>query len=164
MPDGIQPPRDTTAPELAAETTDSALIRRVRRNLVLWSGGTTLLILLALAIALYVAAATSLANAGITSLDPAMKQHMGVRHAPDERHRYGYIFGGRGSNTFAMIMDPSGTPVFGPGGPGGRIPPGLPYAPGVTAAAGAPDGRDLRTASLSDKTPVRILTQTVDVP
>ena len=43
MPDGIQPPRDTTAPELAAETADGALIRRVRRNLVLWSGGTTLL-------------------------------------------------------------------------------------------------------------------------
>jgi two-component system sensor histidine kinase CiaH len=162
MPDGIQPPRDASAPELAAETADSALIRRVRRNLVLWSGGTTLLILVALAIALYVAAATSLANSGIAQLDARMGQTLGVRPDPDDSNRYGYIFGG-GAPTFAMILDPTGTPVFGPGGPGGRIPAGLPYEAGVTAAAAATDGRDLRTTSLQN-TPVRILTQTVDVP
>jgi signal transduction histidine kinase len=163
MPDGIQPPPDATAPELAAETADGALIRRVRRNLVLWSGGTTLLILVALAIALYVAAATSLANAGIAQLDARMAQIQGVQPDPDDSNRYGYIFGGGGSGTFAMILDPSGTPVFGPSGPGGRIPPGLPYDDGVTAAAAATDGRDIRTTSLQN-TPVRILTQTVDVP
>ena len=54
MPDGILP-AETTAPELAAETADSRLLRHVRRNLVLWSGGTTLVILLVLAAALYVA-------------------------------------------------------------------------------------------------------------
>jgi signal transduction histidine kinase len=163
MPDGIQPPPDATAPELAAETADGALIRRVRRNLVLWSGGTTLLILVALAIALYVAAATSLANAGIAQLDARMAQIQGVQPDPDDSNRYGYIFGGGGSGTFAMILDPSGTPVFGPSGPGGRIPPGLPYDDGVTAAAAATEGRDIRTTSLQN-TPVRILTQTVDVP
>ena len=48
MPDGILTPTETTAPELAADTADSRLVRHVRRNLVLWSGGTTLVILLVL--------------------------------------------------------------------------------------------------------------------
>ena len=70
MPDGIASPPQTTAPELAAEATDGRLIRNVRRNLVLWSGGTTLLILLALAVALYAAVAGSLASSGVTSSTP----------------------------------------------------------------------------------------------
>jgi signal transduction histidine kinase len=163
MPDGIQPTRDTHAPELAAETADSAMVRRVRRNLVLWSGGTTLLILVALSIALYVAAAGSLANAGIAQLDTRMAQIRGVHPDPDDTTRYGYIFGGGGSGTFAMILDPDGDPVFGPPGPGGRIPPGMPYQAGVTAAATSDSGRDVRTTELAN-TPVRILTETVDVP
>ncbi len=161
MPDGIRPPSDTTAPELAAETADGALIRHVRRNLVLWSGGTTLLILVALAVALYVAAARSLAGAGIAQLDARMAQVRGERPNPDDQTRYGYIFGGGGSGTFAMILDPDGNPISGAPGPGSRIPPGLPYEPGVNAAAS--DGRDVRTAELAD-TPVRVLTETVDVP
>ena len=59
MPDGITIPPETTAPELAAEAADGRLIRHVRRNLVLWSGGTTLLVLVVLAIALYAAVAGS---------------------------------------------------------------------------------------------------------
>src|SRR6478609_3904359 len=59
MPDGILTPTETTPPELAADTADSGLVRHVRRNLVLWSGGTTLVILLVLAVALYVAVASS---------------------------------------------------------------------------------------------------------
>ena len=41
MPDGVLP-TETTAPELAAETADSRMVQHVRRNLVLWSAGTTL--------------------------------------------------------------------------------------------------------------------------
>ena len=48
MPDGILP-TETTAPELAAETADNRMVQHVRRNLVLWSAGTTLVILLILA-------------------------------------------------------------------------------------------------------------------
>jgi two-component system sensor histidine kinase CiaH len=163
MPDGIQTPPETTAPELAAETADGAMIRHVRRNLVLWSGGTTLLILIALAVALYVAAAGSLANAGIAQLDARMAVIRGDRPDPDDQTRYGFIFGGGGSGTYAMIIDPAGDPVTGPGpgGPGPGIPPGLPYEPGVAAASS--NGRDIQTAVIAN-TPVRILTQTVDVP
>src|ERR1044072_3512653 len=45
MPDGVIP-SETTAPELVAETADSRLVRHVRRNLVPWSGGRTLVLLL----------------------------------------------------------------------------------------------------------------------
>ena len=101
MPDGILPPTETTAPELAAEATDGRLIRHVRRNLVLWSGGTTLLILVALAVALYAAVAGSLASSGIAQLDARMGLIRGDRPDPADMSRYGFIFGGGGSGTFA---------------------------------------------------------------
>jgi signal transduction histidine kinase len=159
MPDGILPPIESTTPELAAEAADNRMIRHVRRNLVLWSGGTTLLILIALAVALYLAAASSLANAGIDQLDTRMAIIRGDRPNPDDATRYGFIFGGGGSGTYALILDPTGAPIFGPRDQ--APPPGLPYEPG--AAAAATSGRDVRTAVIAD-TPVRILTETVDVP
>ncbi len=160
MPDGILPPTETTAPELAAETADSAMIRHVRRNLVLWSGGTTLLILITLAIALYVAAASSLASAGIAQLDARMGIIRGERPDPDDNSRYGYIFGGGGSGTYAMILDQNGNPIVGPRDP--LPPPGLPYQPGVEAASDAAGSKVIQTTALGT-TPVRILTQTVTV-
>ena len=158
MPDGILPPTETTAPEVAAETGDSRLLRHVRRNLVLWSGGTTLLILVALAAALYLAAAGSLANAGIQQLDTRMALLRGERPNPDDTSGYGFIFGGGGSGTFALILDPSGDPILGPRDQ--QPPPGLPYKAGVTAAAAA--GRDVQTTVVG-QTPVRVLTETIEV-
>ena len=165
MPDGILPPTDAaapsapSAPELAAETADSAMIRHVRRNLVLWSGGTTLLILVALAVALYLAAASSLANAGIAQLDARMAIIGGQRPDPEDATRYGFIFGGRGSGTYALILDPNGDPIRGPRDQG--PPRGLPYVPGVAMAAA--NGRVVQTTVIGD-TPVRILTDTLEVP
>lgn len=159
MPDGILSPTETTAPELAAETADSRLLRHVRRNLVLWSGGTTLLILVALAVALYLAAASSLASAGVAQLDARMGTIRGDRPDPEDTTRYGYIFGGGGTGTYAMILDPDGNPILGPRDQ--HPPPGMPYEPGVQAAARS--GRNVQTTVVAN-TPVRILTQTVDVP
>jgi len=159
MPDGILPPATMTAPELAADTADSAMIRHVRRNLVLWSGGTTLLILVALAVALYLAAATSLSNAGIAQLDARMAIIGGQRPDPEDAARYGFIFGGGGSGTYALILDSSGDPIQGPRDQ--RPPAGLPYVAGVKEAAAK--GRVVQTTEIGD-TPVRILTQTVEVP
>ena len=158
MPDGILPTTETTEPELVAEATDGRLVRAVRRNLVLWSGGTTLLILVALAIALYAAVAGSLASSGIAQLDARMSQIRGESPDPADESRYGFIFGGGGSGTYALIVDPEGNVVTGPHTP--HPPPGLPFQDGVAAAAAS--GRDIRTVSL-DGTPVRILTHTVDV-
>jgi signal transduction histidine kinase len=158
MPDGIQPGIETTAPELAAEAADGRLIRGVRRNLVLWSGGTTLLVLVGLAVVLYAAVAGSLANSGIAQLDARMDEIRGEKPDPRDESRYGFIFGGGGSGTYALIVDPNGAVVTGPRVP--HPPPGLPYRDAVSAAART--GRDIQTTSL-EGTPVRILTETVDV-
>ena len=140
-------------------TTDGRLIRHVRRNLVLWSGGTTLLILLALAVALYAAVAGSLASSGVSQLDARMGLIKGVRPDPADESRYGFVFGGGSSGTYALIIGPDGAVVTGPGARGPQ-PPGLPYAAAVTAAATS--GRDVRTGTIAS-TPVRILTETVVV-
>ena len=148
MPDGILPPTETTAPELAAETADSRLIRHVRRNLVLWSGGTTLVILLVLAVALYLAVAGSLANSATAQLDSRFDQVnsslTGQRPDPDDSGPYGFIFGGGGSGTIALAVDQDDN-VLAPRG--FHVPSGLPDMDGVAAARAG--GRDIRTRSLT---------------
>ncbi len=145
-------------PEMTSEGSDSRLVRQVRRSLVLWSGGTTLLILVVLGVALYTAVAGSLASSGMAQLDARMNEIRIGRAGPADVSRFGFIFGGQGSGTYALIVGPAGNVVSGP-----RIqrpPPGLPDEGGITAAAIS--GRDVRTTSLGG-TPVRILTETMQV-
>jgi signal transduction histidine kinase len=158
MPDGIQSPTETTAPELAAETTDGQLIRTVRRNLVLWSGASTLLVLVALAVALYAAVAGSLANTGIAQLDARMSLFKGERPDPHDESRLGFIFGGGSSGTYVMAIGPGGEVLSGPRNP--TPPAGLPD--GGALAAAAISGRDIRTTSIGG-TPVRLLTERIVV-
>lgn len=156
MPDGPRFEPDAHATEAAADAADGRLIRAVRRNLVLWSGGSTLLVLVVLAVALYAAVAGSLANAGIDQLDARMRLIKGERSNPGDVTRLGFIFGGGGSGTYAIAIDPSGDVVSGP-----RIlppPAGLPDRAAIEAAALS--GRDIRTKTVQG-TPVRILTETI---
>ena len=145
MPDGLVAPDERTDLERAADEADAALVRRVRRNLVLWSGLTTLVILVVLAAALYFAAASSLANSGVAQLDARMGQIKSIASGQrppaqsDEDDPYGFIFG-QGSGTFAMIVDSSGNPIQ---RPNFRVPPGLPDPGAATAALTS--GRDVRT-------------------
>ncbi len=178
MPDGILTPTETTPPELAADTADSGLVRHVRRNLVLWSGGTTLVILLVLAVALYVAVASSLASSGTAVLDSRLDQVRssltGQAPDPEDTSPYGLIFGGGGSGTIALAVDDHNN-VLAPRG--FHVPPGLPDMDGVASARAT--GRDVRTTSLTSPgfgpgdgsgggpttvtTPVRVLTENVAV-
>ena len=156
MPDGARPPNATTAPEQAAEATDARLVRHVRRNLVLWSGGTTLLVLLVLAVALYLAVAGSLANSGVAQLEEGMDVPRailtGQRPDPGDSSAYGFQFG---SPTFAFAIDDDDRVVGGPRDL--HLPQGLPNQAAVAAARKS--GQDLRTATVN-KIPVRILTET----
>ena len=172
MPDGIVP-TESTAPELAAETADSRMVRTVRNHLVLWSGGTTLVILLVLAAALYVAVAGSLASSATAQLDSRFDQVesdlTGSRPGPPDDGPYGFLFGGGGGGTIALAVDQQDTVLT---QRGFRLPDGLPDMEAV-AAARAHGGRDVRTASLTSQafgrggsqtlieTPVRILTENV---
>lgn len=164
MPDDTRPPDEPTETERAADEADAALVRRVRRNLVLWSAGTTLVILVVLAAALFVAAAGSLASSGASQLDARMTAIKSIAtgarpQRPDDDDPYGFIFG-QGSGTFAMILDESGRPLQ---RPNFRVPPGLPDE--ASAAAARTSGRDLRTGKIATTdglaTPIRILTEPI---
>jgi signal transduction histidine kinase len=160
MPDGILAPGETQSGEQVADAADAGLVRGVRRNLVLWSGGTTLVILVALAAILYAAVAGQLASSGQVLLDGRMRDIeaavKGQRPEPDDDGPYGFTFGGGSSGTLALAITADGQ-VLKP--PGFRVPPDLPDMEAVTVARST--GRDLRTLTLAT-TPVRILTQTLE--
>ncbi len=148
-----------TTGEQEADHADIGLLRGVRRNLVLWSGGTTLVILLVLGVALYLAAANSLASSSQTQLETAMGPLRaivtGERPDPGDESPYDFDFA---SGTFAIVVDADGRPI---GRPRFRLPDGLPQVDAISAARA--NGRDRRTAILGT-IPVRILSESVTGP
>src|SRR5258708_35391371 len=147
MPDGALAPGTGCLADQRALAVDGRLIRGVRWRLVLWSGLTTLVVLAILGAALYAVAARTLETNGVEQVTNRLGQIVespgrpGIRPSPE----YGFIFGGNSSGTFAMAVDAEGTNLGRPG----PLPAGLPVADGITAAANANDGRDLRLASVS---------------
>ena len=137
-------------PDRNAAEADARLVRGVRLRLVAWSGGSTLLVLLVLGIALYLSVATSLQATGVAGLDQRAGNIVdftnGQRGAgaddPTE-----FIFG---DSTFPIIIRPNGAAI----GPRGiPIPAGLPDNAAAAAAAAAPSGRDLRLSTITVRTP-----------
>ncbi|MHB8893441.1 MAG: sensor histidine kinase [Candidatus Limnocylindrales bacterium] len=160
-------PRDDGA-EQAALADEARLLRRVRWRLVAWSGVSTLVVLVGLAIALYAAVANTLATASIDQLsnriDPWVAALESTVDTPVQPPEFGFL-PGRG-NTYLFAFDAEGAPVR-----LGREPVailgGLPDTVAIAAADAAPDGTDVRTASLEIATspameiPVRLMTQRV---
>ncbi len=140
--------------ELASLENDQRLVRSVRRRLVLWSGGVTLVILLVLGSILYLAVARSLAVAGTEQLEIRARAIMESLQRPGGPP-LGFAFGGRSSGTVAFLVDPDDRVV----GPSGfELPRGLPDSDSVGAARSS--GYDVRTATISD-VPWRILSDDV---
>src|ERR1700675_2969822 len=69
MPDGIPITTEADPADRQALTEDARLIRGVRWRLVAWSGLTTLLVLAILGVALYLSAARTLAENGVSQLN-----------------------------------------------------------------------------------------------
>jgi two-component system sensor histidine kinase CiaH len=141
-------------------------MRRVRRRLVAWSAGSTLVLLLVLGSALYLSVDASLAASGVTQLNEQAAVVRGFVTRPQGpgppggEHRDPPIgrpeFGGPGSGTISIVVDPSG--AFVGGEPADRT--DLPVAAAVEAArAGAVD---LRLA-LVNGAPVRVRSEEVQV-
>jgi len=157
------------AAEREASAADARLVRGVRWRLVAFSGGSTLLVLLALGVALYLSVASSLQSAAEANLDQRAGQIasfvQGERPDGDGDNPVDLIFGAGGS-TFAILIAPDGTAV----GPRQfQMPGGLPDADAARAAASG--GRDMRLASISVRSypgappvtvPVRQLTIAAD--
>jgi len=131
---------------------DARLIRDVRRRLVLWSGLSTLLVLVVLGAALYLVVARNLEANGVAQLNAPAAEFI---RRPDPRSGagQGFSFGGGSSGTFALVANESGEPV----GPGSVfIPDGFPVKAGIDAArTGSVDIRTL----VVDGTPIRVRTE-----
>jgi signal transduction histidine kinase len=151
---------------------EARLLRRVRLQLALWSGGITLALLVLLGIVLYLAVDRSLSTQGTAELISQANQITRTPPAPGEELTGGFIFGGPASGTFAMVLDEQGVP-----GPRQRVPGGLPVEASVEAAR-ATGKRDIREATVPIQvrsvmidgvsasvtaTPVRVLTDPVNV-
>jgi two-component system sensor histidine kinase CiaH len=162
MPDGVDAPLAAADGELTPA--ESGLLRRVRLNLSLWSGGITLAVLVVLGIVLYVAVARSLAASGTAQVEARADQITGQPPDPEEGFPTGgFIFGGAGSGTFALLANAQGQQVDlpGPGQPA-VLPAGLPLPDGI-AAVQASGIRDIRNATILEGTPVRVLTDPVSI-
>src|SRR5689334_21992611 len=171
MPDGVPAPNTTTAAADQVTPDEARLLRRVRYQLTLWSGGITLGLLLALGAVLYLAVDRSLSSSGTAELVAQANAITGQRPDPNtDLPSGGFVLGGPGSGLFTMVLDEQGQQI----GPGPRVP-GLPVKASVDAVR-ADGARDIREASIevstqtvggggvqvrSGGTPVRVLTDPV---
>jgi signal transduction histidine kinase len=149
------------AAEVKRENGDAALLRRTRLRLLAWSGGLTLVILVALGAALYIAVSGSLAARGTDLLASRADGLVRLLQRPGQipaAFVLGPGFGGESSGTLALIVRPDDTLV----GPAElQDISGLPDPAGVTAArAGATDVRQVEVSSI----PVRVYSIAVTRP
>jgi signal transduction histidine kinase len=133
------------------------LLRSVGWRLVLFSGGTTLLILLVLGSLLYLRVTSSLESTGVVQLDAraaTLRQFLDTSDDPGDGAQTGIVFGGGSSGTFAVIVGPDGRALV---DADDVVPAGLPNQASVVAARVS--GRDVREGVL-ENVPVRILSVT----
>jgi signal transduction histidine kinase len=153
----------------AVQPGDARLLRGVRWRLVAWSAGSTLILLLVLGTALYVAVQSSLASASRARLQqqaddvsrflsrlPPGGLHQPRQHDPDDPPIGSPQFGGPGSGTITLVVDAAGH--FAGGDPEDST--DLPVSDGVQAALVG--STDVRLASVGGD-PVRVLSQPVEV-
>jgi signal transduction histidine kinase len=132
------------AADSAASEADARLVRRVRWRLVAFSGGSTLLVLLVLGVALYLSVASSLRATSIAVLDDRASDIVSV--ISGQRPQPGgpattFTFGG---GTFAIITTPGGEAI----GPNQfDLPAGLPDDDAITASDRS--GRDVRNRTVA---------------
>lgn len=143
------------------QTVDARLLRRVRWQLVAWSGGVVLVVLVALGVVLSVAVARSLEANGVAQLEErAAGLGRFIANDPGRpglgRPPIGIAFGGPSSGTFAFVVPPGGE-VLGPSGL--ELPAGLPD-PAAIEAVRASGTSDIRTLQVGG-TPIRILSRPI---
>jgi signal transduction histidine kinase len=147
----------------AGQTGDARLLSRVRWQIIAWSGGIVLVVLLALGIVLTVAVARSLEATGTAQLEERATTLARIIGNGDDiargpgRPPVGIALGGPSSGTFAFVVPPNGA-IIAPAGL--DLPVGLPDADAVVAAR-ATEASDIRTVEVGG-TPVRILSQLVE--
>ena len=135
---------------------DAELLRRTRLRLLAWSAGLTLLILVLLGALVYWAVAGALAQQGTAVLENRAEEAVRVVSRPGplpDRPPFGLTFGGEGSGTLTLAIQPDGSAL-------GRLDEveGLPVEESVAAARET--GSDLRETEI-EETPVRVYSEAV---
>ena len=152
------------------------VIRGVRLRLLLWSGGSTLVVLLALGTVLYAAVASSLAEQsaellrergqlfarGVVMSSTGLFRPGPAAFVTDVASAPGIVIGGPTSGTMAILVPPDElqVPVPDKGGVVSRLITGVDDA-GLTAARA---GTSLVTEGMLEGTPIRVLSIPVDLP
>ncbi len=145
-----------TATRTSAE---ARVIRRVRWQLVAWSGGATLVILALLGLAIYGAVAGSLAGSGRQQLEARAaviaRFLQAGRGGLDEAPPIGFAFGGATSGTFGYVVTPTNVVL----GPREFTAGNLPDRAGISAArTGTTDERPVTVSGI----PLRVLSVPVE--
>jgi signal transduction histidine kinase len=135
------------------------MIRNVRLRLVVWSGLSTLLVLVVLGASLYLVVANNLQANGNEQLQARTAEFARRPFGPGQ----GFVFGGGSSGTFALIANDSGQ-ALGPNGEplptsNALIPDQLPLTAGIDAARSS--GVDTRTTVVNG-VPFRVRTTKAD--
>ena len=160
---------------------ETAILRRTRLRLMAWSGGSTLAVLVVLGVAIYAAAAGSLAAAGTGQLQARLDEMtqasgsglvtvvggvstatLGITADPAQP---GVAIGGASSGTIALVVSANGAPNAGAATAGG-IPGDVLLADPATVAAALSGQTVVRDAAIG-ATPVRVMAArltTGDVP
>jgi len=163
------------AAEASAASEDERLVRATRWRLVLFSGGSTLLLLVVLATALYASVANSLSSASVSQLQARAETtarviqtgRLGPGPGSDDLPT-GFAFGGGTAGTFVMVVARDGTLLAGPNE--FATPQGLPISAAISSATNAKP--DIRTVTASfggpggttvADVPVRVYTIATDV-
>ena len=163
MGDGVGVDPHDDGPEQDALKGEARLLRRTRWRLVLWSGVSTLLLLLVLGGALYAAVQNRLVTASVDQLratvTPVVNSLSGTDAGSDAPGSFG-LQPGRGS-IWLYAFDESGQQVPLNRRLGVTLA-GMPEPVSLAAARTAPDGTDVREVTLaigSTTMPARLLTQ-----
>jgi signal transduction histidine kinase len=167
MGDGIALASGDDGAEQEALSDEAGLLRRTRWRLALWSGLSTLAILVVLALALYAVTARALETASVAQLDARTQGIVAfLQGTPETQEQPGLGFLLGNGNTLLYLFDAAGTPVL--LGDGGQVPAGLPELDGVNAATAAATGTDVRLSTLTIRSagtttiaPIRVLTHRV---
>jgi signal transduction histidine kinase len=170
---------------LPASTPEAPVLRRTRRRLIAWSAGSTFVVLVVLGVAIYAAAASSLAATGEAQLEARAVEMTNVAFraqlagagermltVTNDPSQPGVVIGGATSGTIGFVVDQ----LLGPGmpvgpempvGAGAAVPgPGLveAFRPDAVTTAAIAQGQRVMLETTIGNAPVRVLAQPIETP
>ncbi len=162
-----------------ASTPEAPVLRRTRRRLIAWSAGSTFVVLVVLGVAIYAAAASSLAATGEAQLEARAVEMTNVAFraqlagagermltVTNDPSQPGVVIGGATSGTIGFVVNQQLAPEM-PFGNGVAVPgPGLveAFRPDELTMAAIAEGQRVIVETTIGNAPVRVLAQPIETP